>query len=421
MIVQLLLASAVAVMALVRSPPLFELRAESVPNAPGARSWLLAGKGGAPETIFLHPEVLLDASAIASADVERGMHGSSQIRTKLTPEGARRLADVTGRLVGRRIGIIVDGRLRAAVSVRDRVSDGILLVAGNFSDSELEELARRLGPPSAKMPAVESGAAGRQSRAVESARGTSPVSELEGAWKVMNITINGGLGYSDSVGSTWTFRGGELTIESGSHTARFAVRTESGAPGAFRVDPIAPSNEHGGWMIFAREGDRLTLAMSDGLAGRPQNFTPESNKIVMRLTRANRSIEAATPCSILEAAGVVKLLPGGASAAPHGQSAATSCAFSDPAGRGDVTLTVIRAAGRSAYEKEVEKIRRKSSGMARDDPEFGIPAMSARQGYRVVHLVLKGETLVAVIYQLPGTDDARLREFTKRLLDLIRD
>lgn len=34
--------------------------------------------------------------------------------------------------------------------VRDRVADGILVVAGNFSDSELEELARRLGPPSAK-------------------------------------------------------------------------------------------------------------------------------------------------------------------------------------------------------------------------------------------------------------------------------
>ncbi len=43
-------------------------------------------------------------------------------------------------------------------------------------------------------------------------------------------------------------------------------------------------------MIFSREGDRLTLAMSDGVAGRPQNFAPDPDKIVMRLRRANRRI-----------------------------------------------------------------------------------------------------------------------------------
>ncbi|MEP7132090.1 MAG: hypothetical protein ABI914_02920 [Acidobacteriota bacterium] len=144
---QFLLASALAVAAILQSFDRLELFVESAPNEANARIWVLARREGAPEKVSLARGVLLDASAIAAADVERGPGGYSQIRLSLTPEGARRLAEITRRFVGRRLGIVVEGRLRSAPRVMERVSNGILVIAGDFSDSEAQEMARKLRPP----------------------------------------------------------------------------------------------------------------------------------------------------------------------------------------------------------------------------------------------------------------------------------
>lgn len=87
---------------------------------------------------------------------------------------------------------------------------------------------------------------------------------------------------------------------------------------------------------------------------------------------------ASSSCTFEGARGMLPV----AAASSDRRADPTSCALSDPAGRGAVTLTVVRAAGRVSFEKEAEKIRRKTSGMIRDDPELGTSAMSARQGYR---------------------------------------
>jgi uncharacterized protein (TIGR03067 family) len=417
-----LLGVALAAVAAAPAAHLFELHAESSARAPDAQHWVLthkssAGGSGTMETVLLDPEVLLDASAIASADVERGPDASPQIRLVLTRNGAARLSEITSRRVGRRLGIVAGGRLRAAPVLTAPVTDGVLVIAGDLSGSEAEELAHRLGPPAAKVAGDGSVHPDRLAIAGGSPGRASPP-ELDGAWKVMNSTMNGQLGDQKLTGSTWTFRGGELRVENADgQTGRFAVQAEAGPPPAIRLEPIAPSKERGGWMIYSREGDRLTLAFGDNLTGRPASFAPEAKKVVLKLARADRLPAPPEACAMLEAAGVAKLLPGAAARSDRRRDMA-SCSFSDPAGR-EVSLIVFRGVGRPEFDKEAEKIRM-SPGTVRDDPELGPSAVSVRQGYRVRYTVLQRETLVELVYQLPGTDDARLREFTKRLLGLLR-
>ncbi len=129
---------------------LFGIYLVTTAEDPGARKLKLVWPGGAVEFVYLDSAPLLEASAIAAADVETGPGGGSQIRLVLTAEGARKLSELTSRNVGRRLGIVVDGQLRSAPFVSGSLSKD-LVVGGNFSSSEASALAKKLGPPSASI------------------------------------------------------------------------------------------------------------------------------------------------------------------------------------------------------------------------------------------------------------------------------
>jgi SecD-like export protein len=272
-----LLAAIFACAAAAQGGGLLEVHAESAAGAPTAQAWVLPGTGGQAETILLDSAILLDESAVASAAAESGPDGSPQLRLVLTPEGAGTLARITARQAGRRLGIVLAGRLRAAPFVRGAVSDGVLLVAGNLTRVEAEQLAARLAPPA---PAAL--AAQHASESDEAVFG-----ELEGAWRVGSATMNGvPVGDTKLTLATFSFRKGELALTNGSgQTERFSLLLEPGPPQALRLEPVAPSKERGGWMIVVREGGRLTLVFYDNLEKRPESIDPEPKKIVLKLER----------------------------------------------------------------------------------------------------------------------------------------
>jgi uncharacterized protein (TIGR03067 family) len=251
-------------------------------DAPGSRMWRLALPGGAVEEISLDSAALLDDTAIASADAQRAPDGGGEIRLVLTSEGARRFAEVTSRNVGRRLGIVVAGRLRAAPVVVAGITNGVLVVGG-LKPAEAEALARTLGPPS---PPVHAGPT------VSPNAAPNPVALrlLEGTWNLLGATVNGrAVPDPKFSGGTWTFHGGTLVATNGvGETARFELATDAAAPDAFLLRPVPPSREQGGWMIFRREGERLTLAFFDGFSGRPEGFTPAPKKVVLVLVPETR-------------------------------------------------------------------------------------------------------------------------------------
>ena len=250
-------------------------------DAPGARTWRLLSPGGAVETISLEPAALLDATAIASADAERGPGGDGAIRLVLTATAAQRLAEVTSRNVGRRLGLVVAGRLRAAPAVLTGITNGVLVVGG-LEPAEVDELAGKLGPPAASIrPAPAAGSR-------EAVPDSVVLRSLEGTWSLVRTTMNGQVVQDlKSMGATWTFRGGTLSARSGNgETFRFVLATDAAAPNAVRLDPETPPGGRALWFIFKRDGDRVALLFFDGVKGRPSDFAPAPQKVILELSRS---------------------------------------------------------------------------------------------------------------------------------------
>jgi preprotein translocase subunit SecD len=89
----------------------------------------------------------LDNAAIASAETAQGQQVHDwQVRLAFTPEGKQQFAELTGRLVNRKLAIVLDGRLLMAPVVMERINGGTAVVtlgrSGTLPSQEQE--ARRL-------------------------------------------------------------------------------------------------------------------------------------------------------------------------------------------------------------------------------------------------------------------------------------
>ena|SRR5688572_25906910 len=117
------------------------------------------------------------------------------------------------------------------------------------------------------------------------------VQRLTGTWKMASMTFDGKPTSDKELnGAIFRFAGDRLTMETAvGARVEFALKiAEASSPCAFHVTPSAQSSEKGGWMLFAVEGDSLTLGFHDNLDRRPQAFDSRPNMIVARLVRQSR-------------------------------------------------------------------------------------------------------------------------------------
>ncbi|HXF57248.1 MAG TPA: protein translocase subunit SecD [Actinomycetota bacterium] len=63
-----------------------------------------------------------------------------QVEFTLNPEGARKFAEATRRLVGRQLAIVLDGVVQSAPTVQDEITGGRGVITGSFTKEEAENL-----------------------------------------------------------------------------------------------------------------------------------------------------------------------------------------------------------------------------------------------------------------------------------------
>jgi len=252
---------------------LFEIRVESSPSLPGARPWRMNTPSGY-EIIWLNSNLVVDASAVVTADAERGPSGSPQIRLGLTDDGARKLTEAISGNPGKRFGVIAAGKVRAAPYARSGPIGGVFVIAGDLTEAEAKEIARSLGPPARPTP----GAAAAVPRVAPRS-----IPELQGRWRVAEASMNGRPVPDRKItASSWWFRGSELTLTNGEgQSVTFSVSSEE--PGVLRIDPAGSSSEKGGWLLWSRDKADLLLAFQDNLEGRPDGMQPGPKKVLARL------------------------------------------------------------------------------------------------------------------------------------------
>jgi RNA polymerase sigma factor (sigma-70 family) len=93
------------------------------------------------ETFHVQKKVLLDQSAIESASVSTNWVGGRQIGFTLTPTGKEQFAKITRENMGRRLAIIIDGKVISAPVIQSEIRGGKGNISGNFTEQEANRLA----------------------------------------------------------------------------------------------------------------------------------------------------------------------------------------------------------------------------------------------------------------------------------------
>ena len=122
----------------------FELRAVADAATDETKEYSMPQRNGDSEKILLHSATLLDRTAIKSAAIERESNDTIGILITLTESGGKRFGEITTKYAGKRLGIILDGKLHSTPVVRDPILGGSLTLTGNFTKLEATELVKKL-------------------------------------------------------------------------------------------------------------------------------------------------------------------------------------------------------------------------------------------------------------------------------------
>jgi len=95
-----------------------------------------ASVAGSVEKVYLHQEIVVTNDDIVRARVVPGRGGSDfSVAVSFTREGGAKLAQATASHIDRPLAILIDGRVVAAPTLRDRVSDSAI-ISGAFTSNE---------------------------------------------------------------------------------------------------------------------------------------------------------------------------------------------------------------------------------------------------------------------------------------------
>jgi len=117
-----------------------EFRIAEDEPAPGLTEMVFGLTG---ESFYLHDEVLVDQSNVDSAMMIM-QNGHPAVELLLTSAGTNKFEVLTGKNIGKRCGMVLNGKLVAAPIIRAPISVGRAIVAGNFTESEARSVAQEL-------------------------------------------------------------------------------------------------------------------------------------------------------------------------------------------------------------------------------------------------------------------------------------
>jgi protein-export membrane protein SecD len=117
-----------------------ELLADQLP----AGTQILFGRleGGSRQPYLLQTRSLMTGDAVSHAEVRiNTQYGDPYVSLDFSREGAARFEQITGENVGRQLAIVLDGTVRSAPRINERIAGGQAQVTGAFTMDESRDLA----------------------------------------------------------------------------------------------------------------------------------------------------------------------------------------------------------------------------------------------------------------------------------------
>ena len=95
------------------------------------------------EIFYLHNEILVNQFDVESATVVMQQELPA-VELILTSKGTKKFKELTAQNIGKRCGMILNGKLLSAPIIRDTIPGGRAIITGIFTKSEAETIANGL-------------------------------------------------------------------------------------------------------------------------------------------------------------------------------------------------------------------------------------------------------------------------------------
>ena len=95
------------------------------------------------ETLLIHEDAVLTGDTLVSAEVkfDQSRFNEPYITLEFNSKGAAIFSEVTGQNVGRRLAIVLDGKIHSAPRINEKIPSGRASITGRFSVDEAGDLA----------------------------------------------------------------------------------------------------------------------------------------------------------------------------------------------------------------------------------------------------------------------------------------
>jgi preprotein translocase subunit SecD len=90
---------------------------------------------------LVHEIAILDGTMLTNAQVGYDQNNNPVINFTLNSEGAQVFGDFTGKSVGKRLAIVLDGKVYSAPVINERIGGGSGQISGNYTTAEANDLA----------------------------------------------------------------------------------------------------------------------------------------------------------------------------------------------------------------------------------------------------------------------------------------
>lgn len=97
--------------------------------------------GRLADTVVLESKPVLTGDKLTNASVGFDNYGQATVEIQFDKEGAKIFDSVTFQNIGRRLAIVLDGKVHSAPVIRDRIPNGQGQISGNFTAEQASDLA----------------------------------------------------------------------------------------------------------------------------------------------------------------------------------------------------------------------------------------------------------------------------------------
>lgn len=98
-------------------------------------------KNGGTTQELVSKEALLSGDHLTTASVGFGQYGDPIVQLEFDKEGSKLFDNITFQNIGKRLAIVLDGKVHSAPVIRDRIPNGHAQISGNFTNQEASDLA----------------------------------------------------------------------------------------------------------------------------------------------------------------------------------------------------------------------------------------------------------------------------------------